>query len=151
MISVLKINDVWFSKTIDFLKSVPSIESIEESILKNACIAVKEDKIVGCISYEEFTCKGLIRYFVFKKALDLDYLEKLLDELKENALKNNIKEFVCVAESDQIKELFKSLTNKELTLDSKITSNKYYKYGAYLEEESLRLTDNIKEISKVTL
>lgn len=49
-----------------------------------------------------------------------------------------------------MQELFKSLTNKELTLDSKITSNKYYKYGAYLEEESLRLTDNIKEISKVT-
>ena len=49
-----------------------------------------------------------------------------------------------------MKELFKSLTNKELTYDSKITSNKYYKYGAYLETESLRLTDNIKEISKVT-
>lgn len=49
-----------------------------------------------------------------------------------------------------MQELFKNLTNKELTLDSKITSNKYYKYGAYLETESLRLTDNIKEISKVT-
>ena len=68
MISVLKINEEWFSKTIDFLKSVPSIESIEENILKNACIALNDDKIVGCISYEEFTCKGLIRYFVFKKA-----------------------------------------------------------------------------------
>lgn len=49
-----------------------------------------------------------------------------------------------------MKELFRGLTNKELTFDSKITSNKYYKYGAYLETESLRLTDNIKEISKVT-
>ena len=55
--------------------------------------------------------------------------------------------FVNVAD---MKELFKSLTNKELTLDSKITSNKYYKYGAYLETESLRLSDNIKNISKVT-
>lgn len=55
--------------------------------------------------------------------------------------------FVNIAD---MKELFKSLTNKELTFDSKITSNKYYKYGAYLETESLRLTDNIKEISKVT-
>ena len=46
--------------------------------------------------------------------------------------------------------VFKSLTNKELTLDSKITSNKYYKYGAYLETESLRLVDNIKKVTKVT-
>ena len=140
MISVLKINDVWFSKTIDFLKSVPSIESIEESILKNACIAVKEDKIVGCISYEEFTCKGLIRYFVFKKALDLDYLEKLLDELKENALKNNIKEFVCVAESDQIKELFKSLNfidikKSKIFIDEEDVSNTNFKSSIFLSKQ----------------
>lgn len=49
-----------------------------------------------------------------------------------------------------VRTLFKSLTNKELTFDSKITSNKYYDYDAYLEEESLRLEDNIKEVTEVT-
>ena len=139
MISVLKINEEWFSKTIDFLKSVPSIESIEENILKNACIALNDDKIVGCISYEEFTCKGLIRYFVFKKALDLDYLEKLLEELRKNALKNNIKEFICVAESDQIKDLFKSLNFKDIReskifIDEESVTNTNFKSSIFLNK-----------------
>ena len=139
MISVLKINEEWFSKTIDFLKSVPSIESIEENILKNACIALNDDKIVGCISYEEFTCKGLIRYFVFKKALDLDYLEKLLEELRKNALKNNIKEFICVAESDQIKDLFKSLNFKDIKeskifIDEESVTNTNFKSSIFLNK-----------------
>ena len=49
-----------------------------------------------------------------------------------------------------VKELFRGLTNKELTFESKVTNNKYYKYDSYLEEESLRLEDNIKEITNVT-
>ena len=140
MISVLKINDEWFAKTIDFLKSVPSIESIEERILNNACIALDDDKIVGCISYEEFTCKGLIRYFVFKKALNLDYLDDLLEELKKNALKNNIKEFVCVAESEQIKELFKSLNFKDIKeskifIDEENVCNTNFKSSIFLNKQ----------------
>ena len=63
VISVLKINDVWFSKTIDFLKSVPSIESIEESILKNACIAVKEDKTLR--SKLEWAEEYLIKLIIY--------------------------------------------------------------------------------------
>lgn len=140
MISVLKINDEWFSKTIDFLKSVPSIETIEEKILNNACIALDDDKIVGCISYEEFTSKGLIRYFVFKKALDLDYLEELVDKLKDNAIKKDIKEFVCVAESEQIKELFKTLNfedveESKIFIDEENIVNTNFKSSIFLKKQ----------------
>ena len=140
MIIVLKINDEWFSKTIDFLKSVPSIEAIEERILNNACIALDDGKIVGCISYEEFTSKGLIRYFVFKKALNLDYLEVLVENLKENALNNNIKEFVCVAESEQIKELFKTLNfvdvkESKIFIDEENIVNTNFKSSIFLKKQ----------------
>lgn len=140
MISVLKINEEWFSKTIEFLKSVPSIESIDEKILNNACIALDDEKIVGCISYEEFSSKGLIRYFVFKKALNLDYLDKLVDRLKENAIKNNINEFVCVAESEQIKELFKSLDFEDLDeasifIDEESISNTNFRNSIFLKKQ----------------
>ena len=114
MINIEKIDDTFFNKTIDFLRSVPSIEVVDDKILRNACIAVEDDKIVGCISYEEFGSKGLIRYFVFKKVLDMSYLDSLIDKLKENAKNNNINEFVCVAESEQIKELFKNLEFNEI-------------------------------------
>ena len=132
MINIEKIDDTFFNKTIDFLRSVPSIESVDDKILKNACVAVEEDKIVGCISYEEFGNKGLIRYFVFKKILDMSYLDSLINKLKENAINNNIDEFVCVAESDQIKELFKNLEFNEIT-------NK----RIYIEEENV-LDTNFK-------
>jgi hypothetical protein len=130
MINIEKIDANYFNKTVDFLKSVPSIESVDDKILKNACIALEEDRIVGCISYEEFSDKGLIRYFVFKKILDMSYLDDLLDKLKENAINNNIKEFVCVAESEQIKELFKNLDFNEIN-DKQI----------YIEEENVMDTN----------
>ena len=130
MINIEKIDDTFFNKTIDFLRSVPSIEVVDDKILRNACIAVEDDKIVGCISYEEFGSKGLIRYFVFKKVLDMSYLDSLINKLKENAKNNNINEFVCVAESEQIKELFKNLEFNEI-------NNKQI----YIEEENVLETN----------
>ena len=50
MIKVEKINDSIFNNAVEFLTSIPSIDKIDEKILKNACIAFDEDKIVGCIS-----------------------------------------------------------------------------------------------------
>lgn len=48
-----------------------------------------------------------------------------------------------------MKDLYKRITNIDITFDSKITNNKYYEYDAYLETESLRLEDNIKQIKEV--
>ena len=137
MINIEKIDDTFFTKTIDFLRSVPSIESVDDKILKNACIALEEDKIVGCISYEEFGNKGLIRYFVFKKVLDMSYLNRLIDKLKENAINNKIDEFVCVAESDQIKELFRNLefneiTNKQIFIEEENVLDTNFKMSTFL-------------------
>ena len=130
MINIVKIDENYFDKTIEFLKSVPSIESVDDKILKNACVATEDDKIVGCISYEEFGDKGLIRYFVFKKALDIVFLDFLIEKLKYCAKENNINEFVCVAENNQIKELFLSLDFKEI--DNK---------KIYIEEDNVKYTN----------
>lgn len=114
MIRVEKINKDIFPNAIEFLTSVPSIESIDENILNNACLAFDENKIVGCISFEEFSDKGLIRYFVFKKVLSIEYLEQLLKRLEENAIQQGIHMLVCIAECSQIEELFSSLNFKIL-------------------------------------
>ena len=49
-----------------------------------------------------------------------------------------------------LKNLYKSITNKELKFDDKVINNKYYKYDAYLESELLRLDDNINKVSEVS-
>lgn len=122
MIRVEKINASILNHTIEFLASVPSIDKIDEKILNNACIAYDDDKIVGCISFEEFSDKGLIRYFVFKKALSLEYLEELLKTLENSAREKGLKMLVCIAESSQIEELFRSLEFQTIT-ESKVFIN----------------------------
>ena len=48
-----------------------------------------------------------------------------------------------------MKNLYKKITNIDLKFDDEITSNKYYKYDAYLESDLLRLDDNINYISEI--
>ena len=114
MIRVEKVNSATINSAVEFLTSVPSIEKLDEDILCNACIAYDEDKIVGCISYEEFSDKGLIRYFVFKKVLSLEFLEQLLNALEVSAKEKGINSLVCIAECSQIEELFRSLDFKDI-------------------------------------
>lgn len=109
MIRIENVNSDSFNSAVEFLGSVPSIDKLEENILKNACIAYDDEKIVGCISFEEFSDKGLIRYFVFKKVLSLEYLEMLLESLEESARSRGLNSLVCIAECSQIEELFRSL------------------------------------------
>ncbi len=127
------------SSTVDdlkcFLSNVPSIDKIDEEILKNACIAFDDDKIVGCISFEKFCLKGLIRYFVFKKALMLTDLEELLKVLEINAKNLGINMLICIAECNQIEELFKSLNFCEIE-----------KKNIFLNEENV-LQTNFKSSS----
>lgn len=109
MITVEKINPSAIPNVMEFLKSIPSIDKVDDQILSNACIAYEDQKIVGCIAFEEFSEKGLIRYFVFKKVLSMDYLEQLLAALEKSAQEKGIQMLVCIAECSQIEELFQSL------------------------------------------
>lgn len=90
----------------DFLACVPSIEKIDDKILKNAVLAIDNNKIIGCVSFEEYDSIGLIRYFVFKKALSNEFLNSLIDMLEENAIKSDIDKLVCIADNKQIEDLF---------------------------------------------
>lgn len=130
MITIEKISSSTYSKAEEFLKSVPSIEKIDNMILDNAVLALDDEKIVGCISFEEFYDKGLIRYFVFKKVLSMKYLESLLECLEDAARSKGIYMLVCVAECSQIEELFKSLDFE--TIDQK---------NIYINEESILKTN----------
>ena len=122
MITIEKINALSKEKVVDFLKSVPSIDKLDDNILKNAVIALDGEKVVGCIAFEIFGVKGLVRYFVFKKMLETIYLEKLLNRLEQQAIVEKINTLVCIAECDEIEELFKSL-GFEVVLEKNIFVN----------------------------
>ena len=73
-----------------FLSEVPSINQIDDEILKNAIILFLDDKIYGMISYESFFNYALIRYFVFKRGVDEMIIKELFDSMEEMILENDI-------------------------------------------------------------
>ena len=121
------VKDSNFKMVYDFLSSVSSIDGLDDHILKNAIVALDNGKIVGCISFEEYDKVGLIRYFVFKKILSNDFLDNLITKLMENAKRLDIRKLVCVADSEQIEELFLSLgfeyINKQIFINEEKLEN----------------------------
>jgi hypothetical protein len=121
------VKDSNFKLVYDFLSGVSSIENIDDNVLKNAVIALENDRIVGCISFEEYDKFGLIRYFVFKKILSNDFLDELISKLMINANLMNLKKLVCVADTEQINELFISLgfeqINKKIFINEEKLEN----------------------------
>lgn len=113
----------------DFLLNVPSINSLDEKILKNGIIARENDEIIGSISFEEYDKAGLIRYFVFKKKLDNAILEDMIDKLISQALSLGIERLVSLADSYPTMHLFKSLDF--VAIDSPI----------YIDEEEIKNTN----------
>lgn len=121
MFEIQNVNETNFQQAFNFLNSVPSIATIDNEILKNGVIVFLQNKVIASISFEIFDNVGLIRYFVFKRNLDNIVLNHLLDALTDNAIKMNIKKLICVADNEQIEDLFKEFNFK--TLDKKIFIN----------------------------
>lgn len=129
MFQILNIDESNYKDAYSFLKSVPSISGVEDSILKNGVVVMDRDHVIGSISFEIFDHIGLIRYFVFKRSLPNSVLIELIDLLQENARKMGLKQFVCVADNPQIEELFIELGFLEL------------KGNIFINEESISVTN----------
>lgn len=88
--------------------------------------------------------------------LNMNSIFKWDNLLPEDATKFCIKNVIYPVEEggyfvnlSDMKTLYKNITNKELTLNSTITSNKYYQYNSYLCKNSNRLDDYMKEITSI--
>lgn len=124
MLDIKKVDDVSINKVKEFLMSVPSIQEIDDGILRNAIYVSENGDILGAISYEKFDVKGIIRYFVFKRILEEDVISRLFEQLKAEGVKNKVKILYCVVDNDVIEELFlnlgfKRVENKVMYIDEK--------------------------------
>ena len=91
--------------------------------------------------------------YIMNEMMDkLEFINVLPDDAKTYCVKNALYPielngyFVNLTD---MKNLYKKITNIDLKFDDEITSNKYYKYDAYLENKLLRLDDNINYISEI--
>jgi hypothetical protein len=92
-----------------FLKSVESINDIDTEVVKNGVYISEGTDILGMVSYEGFNNFGLIRYFEFKKNLDMNNIVNMFEILKEKSIKNGIKYLFSIINEEKIMNLFKGL------------------------------------------
>lgn len=109
MYEISKVDNESIELVRKFLMSVPSINDLDDSILKNAIYIEDNKDIVGAISYEKYDEKGVIRYFVFKRVLEENVIEDLFKKLKAEARDDKILKLYCVVNNDMIEELFRNL------------------------------------------
>lgn len=126
-ISVIRNNDINLLK--NFLECIPSIKEISKEILENSIVIMDDANIIGNISIEVYNNKGLIRYFVFRKSINSNYLNDMVEELISLSKNININEIICIADNNDVIELFRGLgfnvINKNIFFDEEIykTSN----------------------------
>lgn len=136
MFQILNVDEQNYKDAYNFLSSVPSISTIEDSILKNGVIVVDNDKVIGSISFEIYDHIGLIRYFVFKKSLANSILSQLMHKLELNARALGLKQIVCVADNSQIEDLFKELNfekvNKKIFINEEVISQTNFSSSNFL-------------------
>lgn len=94
-----------------FLSSIESIKEIDVDILSLGCCIEDETskEVVGYVTYEKYCEYGLIRYFIFKKAIPIHYVIEMFEKLKENAKNNQIESLIAIAKSKEVVELFQKL------------------------------------------
>lgn len=116
-----------------FIKKIPTIEAIEEDILENIVLIRNEKEVLGIISYEKYSDKGLIRYFIFQKDVAYEKLEMLFKTMKENSKKDGIKCLVTVIEEKELVTFFNKLgftnidTNKIYLFETSLVDTIYNK------------------------
>lgn len=142
MFEICKVDESTASNVKEFLLSVPSINEIDDEIIKNAILVKLDNEIVGVISYEKYDSKALIRYFVFKKALDDEVISKLFDKLKKEAQEDKIVKLYCVVNNEEVESLFKSLlferiNSKMIFIDEKPFSNINFENAHIMEHRIL--------------
>ena len=93
----------------NYLLNVPTIKKVDEEILKKAVVLSKNGEIYGVVSYEMIENYALIRYFVYKRNIDMDLLKELFSLLEEKLIKNNIYYILSLVENEQLFSLFSSL------------------------------------------
>lgn len=92
----------------NFIQRIPGLE-VEDDILSKATILKEERSVKGMISYEVFSDKGLIRYFIFQKDASFDNLTNLFNKMLENAKEEGIKKIITVIQQNELILFFEQL------------------------------------------
>lgn len=127
-----KISNDTRNMVINLLQNINNLK-LEDNIVDNCCVLLKDDgNIVGTISYEKYQKIALVRYFVFKKNIELDNLLLLYNCLEKELKENKIYDVIGIINSDEVKSVFeflgfKMIDKNQLYFDETVLSKTNYK------------------------
>lgn len=102
-------SDNFKERVIDFLKDIPSVESIDEDVVENASVILDDETILGLLSYEKFTNFGLIRYFIFKSVISNENILDLFNDVIDSARMDEIDTLFSVIKKKEVEGFFGEL------------------------------------------
>ena len=136
MVIILYLNDInddnkdIISK---FLNNIESISNIDYDILNNGIAVINEEKqICGYITYEKFSEYGLIRYFIYQKNVDFEYIKQMYLELIKKAFDDEIESFISIGNNNDVVNIFKQLNFHEIEFSNFIVNDRLL-YGTEFE------------------
>lgn len=132
MFEIKKVTEDNYGLAMKFLRNVPTISEVDDDVLKNASLLFDDNDISGAVAFEKFHSYALVRYFIFKRHVDADIIKELFLSLEESVKKNNMKYIFSVVTTNDIEELFKSLSfievdKEKVFIDEELFSKSKFK------------------------
>jgi N-acetylglutamate synthase-like GNAT family acetyltransferase len=125
---IVSVNEENKERVINFLKEFSMINDINKEVIMNGEF-VLEEQIIGLLSFEEFNQMGLIRYFIFRKAVSEDIALELFNKIITKAQKKNLKSLLTLVVKKEAIDIFKKLGFYEID-----------KKTVYIEETNIEET-----------
>lgn len=105
---IISVNEENKNKVMDFLREISLINDVNEEVVMNGEF-VLDKEIVGLLSFEEFNRFGLIRYFIFKKAVSEELVLELFKKIINKAKEKNVEILITLVVKKEAIDIFKGL------------------------------------------
>ena len=106
---IVKVNKENEKRLLELIENLTLIKDVDIDIVRNASFVLDENEIIGVLSFEAFSNIGLIRYFIFKRAVEEKVVFDLLDSVIETAKESGIVFLTTIVTKENIAYLFKEL------------------------------------------
>ena len=96
--------------------------------------------ICGYITYEKFSEYGLIRYFIYQKNIDFEYIKQMYLELIKKSIDDEIESFISIGNNNDVVNIFKLLNFHEIEFSNFIVNDRLL-YGTEFENAIIMKND----------
>lgn len=107
-LEIISVNEENKNQVLAFLKDISLINDVNEEVVLNGEFLM-DNEIVGLLSFEEFNKIALIRYFIFKKAVNENLVMELFKKIIKKASNKDVESLITLVVKKEAIDIFKGL------------------------------------------